>query len=98
MTQYNWFNIGLAIAGVLMGMMAAKFKLSPNAVINGNGRKLSTYHLEIEVSSLLRNMRTDMDRNFSHIEEQHAEILRRLRNHDDDMFDIKKRVERLEDK
>lgn len=66
--------------------------------MNGNIKQglFTLVQFENEINGVLRSMRTDMDTNFELMREQHAEMLRRLRKHDDDLFDIRARLDRLE--
>lgn len=93
-----YLNFGLAIAGIIMGILAARARIShtANGAIKNGMTTLAKF--ESETYAILRNMRSDMDSNFELMREQHAEMLRRLRKHDDDLFEIRTRLEKLESK
>ncbi len=101
MDEARWFNYGLALAGVVIGILAGRYRLGftdKAALVKGANGISITSRLEAEVYSIVKTMRRDMDSEFTLMKEQHAEMLRKLRRHDDELFEIKSRLERIEDK
>lgn len=101
MNEQAWINAGLAISGVLTGLLAGRIRLGKSMnLLNGSSpstdRMLAMVKFESEINNILRSMRSDMDDGFNLMKDQHAEMLRRLRKHDDELFDIKARLDKLE--
>lgn len=96
MNENTYVNIGLAISGIMTGLIAGRIRLG--RAMNGDFKNglFTLIKFEQEVNGILRTMRTDMDAGFDLMKDQHNEMLRRLRKHDDDLFDLKARLEKLE--
>jgi hypothetical protein len=88
-------KIFISLLGVAAGLLAAWRRIM--RPINGTPKPHSAVaYIEAEVMPVLKRMREDIERNKDSIRDQYLDLLRRVRQHDDDLEDIKLRLKHLE--
>lgn len=90
-------QIIVALCGIAGGLLTAIKRMQMSSKASMSASNLTMMAFETEVTSLLRQMRSDMDRGMLELNDGQRAIMRRLSKYDDELSDLQIRVRKLED-